>query len=115
MAYENMIHKLDRTTVARFSMGQVVEHKKFGYRGIIFDVDATFSQSSEWYDMMAKSRPNKDRPWYHILVDGETHSTYVAEENLLFSDTADTINHPLVSQLFVEAKNGQHAARQTLN
>ena len=110
-----MANIMDYTKTARFGPGQVVRHKRFGYHGIIFDVDACYSQSPEWYEMMARSRPSKDRPWYHVLVDGETHSTYVAEENLDLCNTEEKVNHPLVSQLFTEVKNGGHAIRQVLN
>ena len=67
---------------ARFEIGQVVDHRLFGYRGVIYNVDATFQLSEECYEQVAKSRPPKDRPWYHVLPDGATHTTYVAERNL---------------------------------
>ena len=53
---------------ARFHVGQVVRHRKFGYRGVIFDLDATFGLTDEWYEQVARSRPPKDLPWYHVLV-----------------------------------------------
>ena len=67
---------------AQFSIGQVIHHSRFGYRGVIVDVDATFQHSEEWYDSMARSRPPKDQPWYHVLVHDSDHMTYVAERNL---------------------------------
>ena len=100
---------------ARFAPGQVVRHRRFGYRGLIFDVDAVFSQSPEWYEMMAQSRPRKDRPWYHVLVDGETHTTYVAEENLELCGHTDEFDHPLLSSLFETADNGDFASRYSVN
>ena len=71
---------------ARFFVGQIVEHNRFGYRGVVFGVDAEFGLSEEWYEEMARSRPPKDRPWYHVLVDGALHSTYVAERHLEASE-----------------------------
>ena len=55
---------------AKFFVGQIVHHKKFDYRGVIFDVDATFRGTDEWYEKVARSRPPKHLPWYHVLVDG---------------------------------------------
>ena len=71
------------TKTARFAPGTIIIHKKYGYRGLIFDVDAVYSQSPEWYNTNVQTSAPKDRPWYHVLVDGEPHTTYVAEENLL--------------------------------
>ena len=89
---------------AKFAPGTVVRHRRFGYRGLIFDVDAEYSQSDEWYEMMADSRPRRDKPWYHVLVDGESHTTYVAEDNLEDCGLSETFDHPLLSHLFrVEA------------
>ena len=68
-------------TTCQFSIGQIIHHLKFDYRGVIIDVDASFESSEEWYEMMAKSNPPKDKPWYHVQrIDGTR--TYVAERNL---------------------------------
>ncbi len=66
----------------KFFTGQLIHHKRFGYRGVVLGVDPTFQLSEEWYEQMAKSRPPKDQPWYHILVFSSGHKTYVAERNL---------------------------------
>ena len=66
---------------ARFQVGLLVRHKLFDYRGVVFDADATFQASEEWYETMARSRPPKDEPWYHVLVHDAEHTTYVAERN----------------------------------
>jgi len=62
---------------AKFSVGALVSHLRFGYRGVIVDVDATFQLDDEWYEMVAKSRPPKDKPWYHVLVHETEQTTYV--------------------------------------
>lgn len=93
-------------TKAKFAPGTIVKHKSFGYLGMIFDVDAVFSQSDEWYEKMAASSPPKDRPWYHVMVDGENHTTYVAEENLKPAAKDKVIDHPLFSSLFTRCKDG---------
>lgn len=93
---------------ARFSVGQIVQHRLFDYRGIVYDVDPAFSGTDEWYEEVAGSRPPKDRPWYHVLVDGESHTTYVAERNLEPSyDEDEAIDHPLFPQLFGQDKEGR--------
>ncbi len=66
---------------AKFLIGQSIHHKLFNYRGIVVGVDLEFKNDDQWYEMMAKSRPPKDKPWYHVRVhDGRR--TYVAEQNL---------------------------------
>ncbi|QPJ64018.1 MAG: heat shock protein HspQ [Candidatus Nitrohelix vancouverensis] len=68
-------------TKARFHIGQQILHKRFNYHGIVIGVDLQFNSSEEWYELVATSRPPKDRPWYHILAhDGRR--TYVAERHL---------------------------------
>lgn len=93
---------------ARFFVGQIVRHVKFDYRGVIFDVDAAFQGTAEWYDQVARSRPPKDRPWYHVLVDGGEHITYVAERHLEADEDAHPISHPLVSELCGDFRDGRY-------
>ena len=81
-------------TDAQFSVGEVIHHKLFDYRGVIVDVDPVFSGSEDWYDRIAKSRPPKDRPWYHILVDDGENNTYVSEQNLEADWSKEAIDHP---------------------
>ena len=69
-------------TICKFSIGQIIHHLRFDYRGVIVDVDADFHGSEEWYREMAKSKPPRDKPWYHVLVDQSNTTTYVAEQNL---------------------------------
>ncbi len=78
----------------------------FDYRGLIYDVDPVFSASEEWYEQMAKSRPPKDAPWYHVLVHGADHTTYVAERNLMPYDGTDFIDHPLLPSFFDGFEDG---------
>lgn len=99
---------------ARFQIGQIVEHKLFNYRGVIFEVDAVFSMSDEWYEQMARSRPPKDRPWYYVLVDNAVHTTYVAERNLLPSANFDQIHHPQLSDYFSAFKGGLYLPKNRL-
>ncbi len=87
---------------ANFSIGQLIHHRLFDYRGVIVDVDPEFSGSDEWYEHVAKTRPPKDRPWYHILVDGSDVETYVAEQNLEEDLEHTPVEHPMVSDYFAE-------------
>jgi heat shock protein HspQ len=83
-----------------FAAGEIVEHLRFGYRGVIFSVDPAFSASEEWYEQVARSRPPKDAPWYHVLVDGADHTTYVAERHLTAAGDRSQVEHPLLGRFF---------------
>lgn len=94
--------------VPKFSVGELVHHKLFDYRGVIVDVDPTFQGTEAWYQTMARSRPPKDRPWYHVLPHGTAHQTYVAEQNLESDQTGAPIEHPLLQQVFTEFRDGRY-------
>jgi heat shock protein HspQ len=100
---------------SRFAIGQIVEHLKFGYRGVIFGVDPEFSLSEEWYETVARSRPPKDAPWYHVLVDGAAHTTYVAERHLTASESNAQIDHPALGQFFHRYDGERYLPRETLH
>ena len=99
----------------KFSIGQLVHHKLFDYRGVIVDVDPVFSGTEDWYEQVALSRPPKDRPWYHVLVDGATHQTYVAERNLEPDVSGTPVDHPLVNEFFTGFEKGVYTTRGALN
>ena len=73
---------MSKSPKAKYCIGQLIQHKLFDYRGIILSVDLEFKATDDWYDAVAKSRPPKDEPWYHVLVHQKGHQTYVAEQNL---------------------------------
>ena len=83
----------------KYLPGQIVHHKKYDYRGVIYDVDDQCRADDKWY-RSNKTQPSKEQPWYHVLVDGEAQTTYVAEENLELDENLDPIEHPLVEQFF---------------
>lgn len=92
-----------KPSACRFVAGQIVDHAKFGYRGVVFRADPVFSLSQEWYEEVAKSRPPQDAPWYHVLVDGamdELHTTYVAERHLTLSANLQQVDHPALGRYF---------------
>ncbi len=95
----------------KFSIGQIVHHKKFDYRGVIADADGKFEGSDAWYDAVAKSRPPKDAPWYTVLVDGADHSTYVAERHLEPDPSDAQIDHPALGQYFDRFHEGRYYRR----
>lgn len=97
---------------AQFAVGDVVHHMKFGYRGVVVDVDPAFQGSEEWYRIMAKSRPPKDRPWYHVLVHEATHRTYVAERHLEPDPHGGQVSHPELGRHFDLFQNGRYTRRR---
>jgi heat shock protein HspQ len=100
---------------AKFSVGDVIQHNRFGYRGVVFDVDPTFQNSDEWYENVARSKPPRDRPWYHVLPQGGTHTTYVAERHLDADASGSAIEHPGLDELFCGFQNGAYIPRKTVN
>ncbi len=99
----------------RFSIGQLVHHRLFDYRGVIVDVHPRFQGTEQWYETMARSRPPRDKPWYHVLVDGATHSTYVAERNLEADDLALPVEHPMLDQFFQRFEGGRYVSVDRVN
>ncbi|MEH6550039.1 MAG: heat shock protein HspQ [Pseudomonadales bacterium] len=100
---------------AKFSIGELVHHRLFNYRGVIVDVDYKFKSTDEWYDLVARSRPPKNKPWYHVLVHDQEHSTYVAEKNLEADQDSSPIKHPALNQLFTSFDNGRYVKSDPVN
>ncbi len=90
----------------KFHPGQVIHHKLFDYRGVVVGVDQTFQLPEEWYEEVARSRPPKDQPWYHVLVHGARHATYVAERNLESGASGQAVEHPLLGRFFDKFSDG---------
>lgn len=101
--------------VAKFSIGQLITHKLFDYRGVIIDVDANFQGTDEWYEQVALSRPPKNQPWYQVLVHNESLETYVAERNLLADDSNEAVVHPLLNNYFDSLEGGVYRKLQANN
>ena len=100
---------------AKFRVGQLVHHNLFAYRGVIFDLDPDFQGTEEWYEQVARSRPPKNEPWYHVLVHEAVHTTYVAERNLRSDDSGLPIRNPHLSELFEEFGDGGYVLKQKIN
>ena len=85
------------------SIGDVVKHRHFDFRGVIYDVDFEFNSSEEWYKSIPKDvRPRKDQPFYHLLAENNeiTYEAYVSEQNLVSDDSDEPIKHPLIEEIF---------------
>lgn len=96
---------------AKFQIGQVVKHRFFPFRGVIFDVDPEFDNSEEWYQSIPEEvRPRKDQPYYHLFAENErTHYiAYVSEQNLEPDDSETPVSHPDIGQMFDRADTGQY-------
>lgn len=94
---------------AQFQIGQVVRHRVYPFRGVIFDVDPTFSNTDEWYASIPQDvRPAKDQPYYHLLAENaETeYVAYVSEQNLLPDESDEPLRHPQISEFFEDLRDG---------
>lgn len=91
-----------------YEVGQVVYHSRFNYRGVIFEIDPVFLLSDQWYEDVAKSRPPKDEPWYHVLVDGAAHTTYVAQRHLCSDPSPSQVDHPMLGHYFKAFIDGRY-------
>lgn len=95
----------------KFRIGQVVKHRVFPFRGVIFDVDPVFSNTEEWWLSIPEDvRPRKDQPFYHLFAENETtyYVAYVSEQNLLSDEAGGPVGHPQVAQMFGELRDGQY-------
>ena len=99
------------TNKAKFSIGEVVKHKHFDFRGVIYDVDFEFNNSEEWYQSIPKDvRPRKNQPFYHLLAESNevTYEAYVSEQNLLIDDSNEPVKRPLIEEIFVGKKGSSY-------
>jgi|TARA_B110000211_G_scaffold228794_1_gene285589 heat shock protein HspQ len=97
--------------IAKFSIGTIVKHKHFDFRGVIYDVDFEFNNSEEWYQSIPKDvRPRKDQPFYHLLAESNdvTYEAYVSEQNLLIDSSNQPVKHPLINEIFVGKKGSNY-------
>jgi heat shock protein HspQ len=100
---------------AKFRLGQVVKHRIYPFRGVIFDVDPTFNNTEEWWQAIpADVRPRKDQPYYHLLAENAetTYIAYVSEQNLLPDETGKPCRHPDVTKFFGTLKEGQYETKR---
>ncbi len=102
---------------AKFSIGQVVRHRLFPFRGVIFDVDPTFNNTEEWWLSIPEDvRPKKDQPFYHLLAENSetTYEAYVSEQNLLEDNSGEPVRHPQISEFFGELSGAMYSQKDNL-
>ncbi len=99
---------------AKFYIGEIVRHRVYPFRGVIFDVDPTFSNTEEWWQSIPEEvRPKKDQPFYHLLAENDetTYIAYVSEQNLLVDESGQPVAHPQVDDLFAGIVDGRYVMR----
>ncbi len=104
--------------LAKFAIGQVVRHRIFPFRGVVFDVDPVFANTEEWWQSIPEDiRPTKDQPFYHLLAENEDNSyvAYVSEQNLLPDDSGEPVGHPQTSVIFESFDHGQYKLRPRIS
>ena len=100
---------------ARFSIGDVVRHRMFEFRGVVFDIDPVFANSEEWYQAIPEDvRPAKDQPFYHLLAENSDSSyiAYVSQQNLILDDSDEPVDHPAIEGLFDDYADGRYQLRR---
>ena len=105
-----------KTRTAKFQIGQVVKHRIYPFRGVIFDIDPEFNNTEEWYNSIpAEVRPRKDQPFYHLFAENaETeYVAYVSEQNLLPDNSGEPVRHPQVAETFVRDDRGTYRPRNS--
>jgi heat shock protein HspQ len=107
---------MNKTRTAKFKLGQVVRHRIFAFRGVIFDIDPEFNNTEEWYEAIPPDvRPRKDQPFYHLFAENaETeYIAYVSEQNLLPDTSGEPVRHPQVAETFVRDDRGEYRPRNS--
>ena len=100
--------------VAKYPIGQIVRHRVYPFRGVVFDIDAEFGNTEEWYQSIPEEvRPRKDQPFYHLYAENEQghYIAYVSEQNLLVDESAEPVWHPSVDDMFGEIEDGRYLLR----
>src|SRR6187401_1680561 len=107
---------MTKTRTAKFQIGQVVKHRLFPFRGVIFDIDPEFDNTEEWWQSIPEEvRPHKDQPFYHLFAENaeSEYIAYVSEQNLLPDTSGQPLRHPQVAEVFEREDDGSYKARNT--
>jgi heat shock protein HspQ len=105
-----------KTRIAKFQIGQVVKHRVFPFRGVIFDIDPEFNNTEEWWQSIpAEVRPRKDQPFYHLFAENADteYVAYVSEQNLLPDTSEKPVRHPQVAEVFERDDSGAYHRRNS--
>jgi heat shock protein HspQ len=104
-------------TPATFTIGDVVRHRLFPFRGVIFDVDPEFNNTEEWWQAIPEEvRPRKNQPFYHLLAENEeaAYVAYVSQQNLILEADGEPVQHPAVAQIFERFDGRRYRLRSTI-
>jgi heat shock protein HspQ len=104
-----------KAQTAKFGIGQVVRHRKYPFRGVIYDVDPIFANTEEWWQSIPEDvRPRKEQPFYHLYAENaETeYVAYVSEQNLLADESGEPVRHPQVDETFERTQDGKYRLRR---
>ena len=108
---------MTKTRMAKFTIGQVVKHRLFPFRGVVFDIDPEFDNTEEWWlSIPEEVRPSKDQPFYHLFAENaETeYVAYVSEQNLLLDTSGQPLRHPQLGEIFEADDKGSYRPRNAL-
>src|SRR5437762_13436832 len=111
--FPSMGQKIDMPC-ARFGIGEVVKHRVFDFRGVVFDVDPEFANSEEWYEAIPEAiRPAKEQPYYHLLAENaeSTYVAYVSQQNLIPDESEEPVDHPAIAAMFDRLEGGRYHLR----
>ena len=105
---------MPRESTAKFAIGQVVKHRRYPFRGVIYDVDPEFANTEEWWlSIPEELRPRKDQPFYHLFAENADteYVAYVSEQNLMPDTTGEPVRHPQVEETFDREEDGVYRIR----
>jgi heat shock protein HspQ len=114
--YPTVAQKID-IPLARFAIGEIVRHRIFDFRGVVFDVDPEFANSEEWYQSIPEAmRPSRDQPFYHLLAENSdtTYVAYVSQQNLVPDESDEPVDHPAIATMFEPMEDGRYRLREQL-
>jgi heat shock protein HspQ len=107
---------MNKIRIAKYKIGQVVKHRLYPFRGVVFDIDPVFDNTEEWWESIpAEVRPRKDQPFYHLFAENaeSEYVAYVSEQNLLPDTSEKPIRHPQVAEVFVQDERGGYRPRHS--
>ena len=109
---------MPRESTAKFAIGQVVKHRRYPFRGVIYDVDPEFANTEEWWLSIPEAmRPVKDQPFYHLFAENEEteYVAYVSEQNLMPDDSGEPVGHPQAALIFESFEEGHYVLRPRIS
>ena len=102
-------------SMAKFTIGEIVRHRLYPFRGVVIDVDPEFDNTDEWYESIpAEVRPHKDQPFYHLLAENADsyYTAYVSQQNLVADSENGPVGHPDIEELFEGIKGERYSLRR---